>query len=150
MAERKAVETEKAPGALGPYSQGLAVGNMLFVSGQLGMDPATGKLVEGGTAAQTQQALNQLTNAVRLEVTQHYLALKEAEEMIAVGQKTVEQAQENLRVAEEKYEVDMATNTDLLDAQAMLTQAKMAHVRALADHQIAQARLQRAMGTLSQ
>lgn len=57
MAERKAIMTDKAPAALGPYSQGLAAGNMLFVSGQLGIKPGGGKPVEGGTAAQTKQAL---------------------------------------------------------------------------------------------
>jgi 2-iminobutanoate/2-iminopropanoate deaminase len=57
MTERKSITTDKAPAALGPYSQGLLAGNMLFVSGQLGIDPAAGKLVEGGTAAQTKQAL---------------------------------------------------------------------------------------------
>jgi 2-iminobutanoate/2-iminopropanoate deaminase len=57
MTERKAIETDEAPAALGAYSQGLLAGNTLYVSGQLGIDPATGKLVEGGTAAQARQAL---------------------------------------------------------------------------------------------
>lgn len=53
---RKVVATEKAPGAIGPYSQGNIVGDFLFASGQLGLDPATGELVEG-IEAQTEQAL---------------------------------------------------------------------------------------------
>lgn len=57
MNERKVIETDKAPKAIGPYSQGLQVGNVLYVSGQLGLDPATGKLVEGDTAAQARRAL---------------------------------------------------------------------------------------------
>lgn len=56
MNERKVIETDKAPKAIGPYSQGLQVGNVLYVSGQLGLDPATGKLVEGDTAAQARRA----------------------------------------------------------------------------------------------
>ncbi len=57
MSERKVIQTEEAPAAIGPYSQGLLAGNTLYVSGQLGIDPATGVLAEGGTAAQTHQAL---------------------------------------------------------------------------------------------
>lgn len=57
MAVRRAIQTDKAPKAIGPYSQAVQVGDMLFVSGQLGMDPASGKLVEGGTEAQARQAL---------------------------------------------------------------------------------------------
>ena len=57
MTERKAIQTDAAPAAIGPYSQALLVGNTLYISGQLGIDPATGKLVEGNTAAQAKQAL---------------------------------------------------------------------------------------------
>lgn len=57
MTERKVIQTDTAPAAIGPYSQALLAGNTLYLSGQLGIDPATGKLVEGGTAVQAQQAL---------------------------------------------------------------------------------------------
>jgi 2-iminobutanoate/2-iminopropanoate deaminase len=57
MTERKVIQTTKAPKAIGPYSQGLLVGNTLYISGQLGIDPITGKLVEGGTAEQARCAL---------------------------------------------------------------------------------------------
>jgi 2-iminobutanoate/2-iminopropanoate deaminase len=60
MTGRKAVETDTAPAAIGPYSQALLVGNTLYISGQLGIDPATGKLVEGDTAAQAEQALKNI------------------------------------------------------------------------------------------
>ena len=50
----KTIETKKAPGAIGPYSQGKLVGKLLFTSGQIPADPATGDLVEG-IAAQTEQ-----------------------------------------------------------------------------------------------
>ena len=52
--------TEAAPAAVGPYSQGIRVGNLLFVSGQLPLDPATGAFVEGGIEEQTAQCLENL------------------------------------------------------------------------------------------
>ena len=51
------VSTDKAPAAIGPYSQAVCVGGMVFLSGQLAIDPATGNLVEGGIQAQTEQSL---------------------------------------------------------------------------------------------
>lgn len=51
------IQTEKAPAAIGPYSQGIAAGSMVFVSGQLGMRPETGELVGDSVAAQARQAL---------------------------------------------------------------------------------------------
>jgi 2-iminobutanoate/2-iminopropanoate deaminase len=57
MNSHKVIKTEFAPAAIGPYSQAVCAGNMVFVSGQLGIDPKTGKLVEGGIESQTQQAL---------------------------------------------------------------------------------------------
>lgn len=56
---KKVVATEKAPKAIGSYSQAIEANNMLFVSGQLPVDPATGKPVEG-IAAQTEQALKNM------------------------------------------------------------------------------------------
>ncbi len=56
----KTISTTQAPGAVGPYSQAVAANGMLFVSGQLGLDPATGKFVEGGVEAQTERALDNM------------------------------------------------------------------------------------------
>lgn len=56
----EAVSTEGAPKAIGPYSQAIHAGQYLFCSGQIGMDPTTGELVEGGVAAQTERALTNL------------------------------------------------------------------------------------------
>ncbi|MBP2001633.1 2-iminobutanoate/2-iminopropanoate deaminase [Paenibacillus shirakamiensis] len=53
---KKAIATTQAPGAIGPYSQGVALSDLIFTSGQLGLDPATGEFV-GGVEAQTKQAL---------------------------------------------------------------------------------------------
>lgn len=56
---KQIVTTPHAPAALGPYSQGIKVGNLIFTAGQLGLDPTTGKLVDG-LEAQTEQALKNL------------------------------------------------------------------------------------------
>uniref|UniRef100_A0A3P9DUD1 Reactive intermediate imine deaminase A homolog n=1 Tax=Maylandia zebra TaxID=106582 RepID=A0A3P9DUD1_9CICH len=54
---RRIISTAKAPAAIGPYSQAVVVDRTMYISGQLGMDPASGQLVEGGVQAQTRQAL---------------------------------------------------------------------------------------------
>jgi len=53
----KALNTDKAPAAIGPYSQAICTGNLIFVSGQLPIDPATGQFPEGGVKEQTRQSL---------------------------------------------------------------------------------------------
>jgi 2-iminobutanoate/2-iminopropanoate deaminase len=59
-AGRRAIETPDAPRALGPYSQAVVAGETVFCAGQVGLDPATGKLVPGGVAAETTRALANL------------------------------------------------------------------------------------------
>ena len=59
---KKIVSTEKAPKAIGPYSQAILTESLLFTAGQIGLDPATMELVEGGIEAQTHQALTNLKN----------------------------------------------------------------------------------------
>ena len=54
---RKAINTTKAPAAIGPYSQAIQVGNLVYTSGQIPIDPATGQFVEGGIKNQTRQSL---------------------------------------------------------------------------------------------
>jgi len=61
--EKAAVATEKAPAAIGPYSQAIRCGDFLFCSGQIALDPESGKIVEGGISEQTRLALKNL-NAV--------------------------------------------------------------------------------------
>jgi 2-iminobutanoate/2-iminopropanoate deaminase len=58
--EKKIITTDKAPKALGPYSAGVSTGSLVFTAGQVGIDPASGKLVEGGIQAQTRQALTNI------------------------------------------------------------------------------------------
>ena len=57
---RDAVSTPAAPAAIGPYSQAIRAGSLLFVSGQIPLDPATATLVEGGIAVQTHRVLRNL------------------------------------------------------------------------------------------
>ena len=60
---RQAIATPNAPQAIGPYSQAIKTGNMLFISGQIGIDPDSGKLVENGIEAETNQVMKNL-NAI--------------------------------------------------------------------------------------
>ena len=53
----KVISTKKAPAAIGPYSQAIQVGNLVYASGQIPIDPATGAFVEGGIKEQTRQSL---------------------------------------------------------------------------------------------
>ena len=54
------IATDKAPAAVGPYSQGVGIDGLVFCSGQVGLDPATGRLVEGSVQEQTRRALTNL------------------------------------------------------------------------------------------
>lgn len=55
---KKQIATDKAPGAIGPYSQAIDTGSMVFISGQIPVDPATGNIPEGITAQTTQSLKN--------------------------------------------------------------------------------------------
>jgi len=57
---KQIISTEKAPKAIGPYSAGVSTGDLVFTAGQLGIDPSSGKMVDGGIQEQTRQALNNL------------------------------------------------------------------------------------------
>ena len=56
----RVVYTDKAPAAIGPYSQAMITGGLLFTSGQIGIDPATGEVVEGGIEEQAEQVMKNL------------------------------------------------------------------------------------------
>lgn len=57
---KTAISTTEAPAAIGPYSQAVRVGDMLFASGQVGLDPANGQVVDGGIVAQTERAFENI------------------------------------------------------------------------------------------
>lgn len=70
---KTAISTTSAPAAIGPYSQAVRVGDMLFASGQVGLDPATGQIVEGGIVEQTKQVFENIKavlSAVGTDLTQ--------------------------------------------------------------------------------
>ena len=58
--EKKIIKTDKAPSPIGPYNQGVQAGNMLFVSGQIAIDPATGELLQGDIQAETRLVMENL------------------------------------------------------------------------------------------
>ncbi|MBQ1819671.1 MAG: reactive intermediate/imine deaminase, partial [Bacteroidales bacterium] len=57
---KQVINTPKAPAAIGPYSQAIRMGNTLYISGQVPIDPATGKIVEGGITEQTEQVFKNI------------------------------------------------------------------------------------------
>ncbi len=59
--ERTIVATQQAPAAIGPYSQAIAAAGLVFCSGQIPLDPASGQIVEGGIESQTRRVLDNLT-----------------------------------------------------------------------------------------
>ena len=61
----KVISTTKAPAAIGPYSQAIQVGNLVYTSGQIPIDPATGAFVEGGIKEQTRQSLTNAQNILK-------------------------------------------------------------------------------------
>lgn len=61
----KAIHTDKAPAAIGPYSQAIEVNGFVYASGQLPIDPATGNFPEGGVAAQTRQSILNAENILQ-------------------------------------------------------------------------------------
>ncbi len=57
---KKIINTKNAPGAIGPYSQAVQTGNTLYISGQVPVNPETGKIVEGGVTEQTEQVMKNI------------------------------------------------------------------------------------------
>lgn len=57
----RSIHTSKAPAAIGPYSQGVIANGFLYTAGQIALDPATGKMIDGGIVEQTQRVLDNLT-----------------------------------------------------------------------------------------
>ncbi len=70
------ISTPNAPAAIGPYSQAIKVGNLVFCSGQIPADPATGNIVEGGIEAQAHQSLTNVKNLLETAGTSISRAVK--------------------------------------------------------------------------
>jgi len=98
--------------------------------------------------AQIKNTQKMIQDGVTLDVTQSFFQANEAKEKIQVSKKTVEQAKENFRVTEDKFKEGMATNTDFLDANGLLTRAQNDYISALADYRISVAKLLKAVGII--
>ena len=96
----------------------------------------------------TQATLNrtQIMDNIRQEVKEAYLKVKESENNILAVHKAVEQAQENFRMSEERYKEQVATSTEVLDAQTLLTKTETNYFNALSAFNISNAELDRATG----
>ena len=93
-----------------------------------------------------QEQKRRVADAVALEVKDAYLSVIEAEKNIGVARTAIAHAEENFRINKEQYAEQMATTTDVLDAQTMLTGAQSNYYSALSDYHIARAMLDRAAG----
>ena len=96
--------------------------------------------------SQAREGLSMMTDGVTLEVTQSYLAIQKAREREAVSEKGVAQAEENYRVMKGKFDQGMAANSELLDAEVALLQARLNLVQSMVDYELAVAGLTRAIG----
>jgi 2-iminobutanoate/2-iminopropanoate deaminase len=76
MNDPRIVSTADAPAAIGPYSQAVAYGGLVYCSGQIALDPAGGEIVAGGVAEQTRQVFQNLTNVLEAAGTSLDRALK--------------------------------------------------------------------------
>jgi len=95
---------------------------------------------------QAEDAQVQVRDAVTLEVKNAFLKLQESEKNIKVTETAIDSAEENFRLNEARYKEQVATTTDVMDAQTLLTQAQINYYNALSDYNIARAQLERAMG----
>jgi len=98
---------------------------------------------------QTKDAKVQVEDGISLEVKDAHLRLTEARDKIDVAKLAIEQAEENFRINQERFKEQVATATDVLDAQTLLTQARTNYYNALSDYNIARAKLERAMGVIT-
>ncbi len=96
--------------------------------------------------SQARDALLNLTDRIDLEVKDSFLYVQEAEKHIFVAEKAIEQAEENFRINTERYREQVATSTDVIDAETLLTETKSDYFNALSDYNIALSRLERSVG----
>ena len=98
---------------------------------------------------QLQEQHKDLDEQVRLDVQNAYLKVKETADRIRATQKAVTQAEENLRLNEERYKEAVGTATDVIDAETLLTRTRVNYWTALYDHQMAKAELLWSMGAIN-
>jgi outer membrane protein TolC len=97
---------------------------------------------------QSEASLMQMRDALKLEVAQEYYTAQTAAEEVSVARAGAEQAQEAYRMTHEKFKNGMASNSDLLDAETALLQAKLTLTQTKVDFKVAAAKLKRAVGAL--
>jgi outer membrane protein TolC len=109
---------------------------------------ATGHQTAQAEAAlrQSEAGMAQLNDAVVLDVAEQYFNAQTAREKVDVASGGMEQAQESYRMTSEKYKNGLTSNTDMLDAEIALLQAKLTHTQSVVDYTLAIARLKRAIG----
>ena len=95
---------------------------------------------------QNEAGVVELTDAVALDVARQYFNAQTAREEVDVASGGMDQAQESYRMPSEKYRIGVASNTDMLDAEIALLQAKLTHTQAVVDCILASARLKKAVG----
>jgi outer membrane protein len=98
---------------------------------------------------QAEEAKTEIEDSISLEVKDAYLRLREGRDKISVTQVAIEQAEENFRINAERFKEQVATTTDVLDAQTLLTEAQSNYFNARGDYLVAWARLDRAMGIVT-
>jgi outer membrane protein TolC len=95
---------------------------------------------------QSEAGITQLEDAVALDVAQQYFNAQTAYDKVAVASGGMEQAQESYRMTSEKFKNGLLSNTDLLDAETALLQARLTHTQAVVECTLAVARLKKAVG----
>ncbi len=95
---------------------------------------------------QTETSLSEMKDAVNIEVYQNYLTFKRAFDKVNVAKLGVKQAEENYRMIKEKYNTQVASSTDLIDAETALLSAKTNYVNSLVDYELAKVRLDKSIG----
>lgn len=95
------------------------------------------------------ESLSQLSDIIILEARRAFLGLLEAEKNIGVARKAIEQAEENYRINEARYKAQLATSTNVLDAQTLLSEAKTNYYNALYDYRMTIAAVKRASGAFA-
>lgn len=126
----------------GEWGVGVSVSMNVFDSG------VTWSKINGAKAdlAVAEETYRDTVDAVNLDVRNCYLNLREAEKRIGTTETAVSQAEEDYRIAQVRYMAGVGTNTDVLDAQVALTQAKTNYLQAMYDYNTSKTDLENAMG----
>ncbi|MHB8842687.1 MAG: TolC family protein, partial [Candidatus Aquicultor sp.] len=87
-----------------------------------------------------------LKDMITLEVTRNFLDINKSKEKMTVAKQNVDQAEENYKITDEKFKNGLALNSDLLDAEVALLQAKTNYIQSIVDYELAIAQLNKSIG----